>query len=312
MTTTAETGLQAKPPAARPLIALLPLLWLVGSMGWWGLAFPPLPSEPPEWLAAVQAVCFGNRPGELPAPYGWGALIVSPLAMLAALVVGWGGEIREGWAVWGRLPWGRAVAMLAGMAVVIQAGWVTWSIGARLLSPADPWQPVASGPMPPDYSRLNRAAPSFTLRNQHGEQISLGKFRGKVIFLTFAFGHCTTVCPTVLKNVEAAVKRSGSLEPEVVVISLDAWRDTPSVLAGIMRKWNLPPTMHLLSGSPWEVNEVLDALNVGRRRDERTGQIDHAALVYVLDAQGSLAYGLLNPTVGWLVEAARRAAQPSF
>lgn len=64
-------------------------------MAWWGLAFPPFPGEQPEWLAAVQAVCFGNLPGELPAPYGWGALIVSPLAMLAALVVGWGGEMGK-------------------------------------------------------------------------------------------------------------------------------------------------------------------------------------------------------------------------
>lgn len=202
--------------------------------------------------------------------------------------------------------------VLATTALIAQAGWVAFSIGALLVSPGEPWRPVARGPMPAGYLRINRPAPTFALNDQHGNRLSLDDLHGKVAFLTFAFGHCATVCPTVLKNVEAAMNRSRALAPKAIVITLDAWRDSPSALAGIMRKWNLPPTMHLLSGHPMQVNQVLDSFQVGRRRDELTGQIDHAALVYVLDGQGRIAYALLNPTVAWLAEAARRASFPSM
>ena len=41
------------------LPALVLVLWLVSTLSWWGFAFLPLSSTPPEWLSAARAACFG-------------------------------------------------------------------------------------------------------------------------------------------------------------------------------------------------------------------------------------------------------------
>lgn len=308
---TTPPHLSAAPPEGRFLTGLLGVLWLGGTLFWWGLAFPPIWEAPPRWLAVVQAVCFGAEPGGLPAPYGWGALIAPPIALLAALVVGWGGEIAATWRpVWHR-PAGKVLAVSVAGLVALQMGWVAWSLGVRMApSPAAPGLAGTRGAMPEGYLRLAEPAPAFVLTNQRGAAVSQRNLRGRVTLLTFAFGHCATVCPTVVARLNAAAARPAALSPRIMVITLDAWRDTPSALEGIMRRWGLPASANLLSGPPATVNAVLDAFTVGRRRDEHTGQIDHPALVYVVDTQGRIAYALLDPSVGWLTEAARRAAKP--
>jgi cytochrome oxidase Cu insertion factor (SCO1/SenC/PrrC family) len=41
-------------------------------------------------------------------------------------------------------------------------------------------------------------------------------------------------------------------------------------------------------------------------RDERTGDIAHPGLVFLVDADGRLAYTFSNPSPAWLREALRR------
>ncbi len=309
------------PPGPEGMVwAGLPLIWLGGTVFWWGLAFPPVAGEPPGWVAAIQAVCFGAKPGELPAMYGWGALIAPPLAMLGVMMAGWGREVAAGLRALTRRAPGRALVGMLALVLVAQSGWVAWRITERVLraaavSPIEAafgpdaarYQPRTKEPLPEHYPRLNRPAPPFRLVDQQGRRVNEAVFRGRVTFLTFAYGQCATVCPVVVTNIVRAVKDSGMRKPRVVVISLDGWRDTPSSLPGIMERWNMPAGSRLLTGTPVELIEVLKRYEVAWSRNERTGEIDHVALVYVLDEAGRIAYELNNPPVPWLVEAARRA-----
>src|SRR5262245_43985209 len=43
-----------------------------------------------------------------------------------------------------------------------------------------------------------RAAPDFSLRGSDGKELTLGRFRGKVVVLGFGFTSCPDVCPTTL------------------------------------------------------------------------------------------------------------------
>ena len=94
---------------------------------------------------------------------------------------------------------------------------------------------------------------------------------------------------------------------DVVVITLDPWRDSPARLPALARQFHLRGGgdgghgglgeagagrggSYLLSGTVEEVNAALDALQVARQRVPDTGDIVHPALVYLLDGAGTIAY----------------------
>jgi hypothetical protein len=52
------------------------------------------------------------------------------------------------------------------------------------------------------------------------------------------------------------------------------------------------PGDHVLSGG--EVESVVDAWNVARQRDLRTGDLAHPPLIYVVDASGTIAFATLS------------------
>ncbi len=112
----------------------------------------------------------------------------------------------------------------------------------------------------------------------------------------------------MLKRIGSALERGAPPQARVVVITLDPWRDRPSLLESMRRRWELPATTRILSGEVEEVNRVLERMEIHRRRDERTGEIDHLAWVYVVAPDGRVASALVNPSARQLAEAGRRAA----
>ena len=61
-----------------------------------------------------------------------------------------------------------------------------------------------------------------------------------------------------------------------------------------------------MSGEAAKVEAALDAYNIPRARDAENGDISHPPLVYVISADGNIAYTLNNPPRAWIVEAVRR------
>ena len=80
--------------------------------------------------------------------------------------------------------------------------------------------------------------------------------------------------------------------PIVLIVTLDPWRDTPARLPAIASAWKLPPEVHVLSGEPDQVERTLNAWRIPRARNERTGDLSHPSLVYVIDPGGRIAYAL--------------------
>ena len=73
----------------------------------------------------------------------------------------------------------------------------------------------------------------------------------------------------------------------------------------------MPAGVRVLSGEVDAVTAALDGFNVPWQRNEANGDVVHPALVYVIDAEGRIAYGFNNPSVDWLVEAATRLTRES-
>jgi protein SCO1/2 len=282
------------------------LAWFGITAAWWALAFAPLPVPGP-WLAAARRVCFGTLPNGLPEPWGWMVLSLAPAAILSFLVAVWGRELVAALRLAGRRAPFR---ILFGVLAIVAAGGV-WQVGDRLLAASRSGQAFDSTlePLPDAYPRTALAAPPLPLVDQTGAPFDLASLRGRPVLLTFAYGHCPTVCPILIGAIrEARRTYPGGEPPPAVVVTLDPWRDTPSSLPTLARSWGLDPSSggYLLSGPPETVVAAAEAYEVGFSRDEKSGSIVHAGITLVLDAEGRIAYKFLGPPAHWLIAAARR------
>jgi protein SCO1/2 len=148
--------------------------------------------------------------------------------------------------------------------------------------------------LPPEtYPRLDQPAPALSLVAQSGHTIQLAQFTGRPVLVTFAFAHCTTVCPVIVRQTLAAqaMLKGSALYPAVLIVTLDPWRDTPSRLPALAESWQLPRgDAFVLSGAVEQVERVLGGWNIPRTRNESTGDVTHPALVYVVDKNGRIAF----------------------
>jgi protein SCO1/2 len=254
---------------------------------WWSLALWPVGPSTPAWLIQTRAVCFGTVLNDLPNAGGWLLLIGQPLGMIVVLATVWTAELRAGFALAMRRISGQvivgvvAAAIVTGLAgvVVRVSGW-----NDRLFS-AGSDREIATA-----LTRVDDQAPALTLDDQHGQPVSLDRFRGRPIIVTFAYGHCETICPLVVADVLAAQRQLADRSVAVIIITLDPWRDTPSRLAAIADNWNMGPEAHLLSGPPAIVERTLNAWRVPRVRNEQTGDLSHPPIVYIVGPDGHIAY----------------------
>jgi len=274
---------------SRELTALGALATILAITGaWWALALWPLPGDAPGWLVRTRAVCFGSVSNGLPTTSGWMALIGQPLYMLATLWLIWGEVV--GGALRGLAASRTGRGVLRGSALVLVAALV--AAGVRVADAATATPAGAAIPLvaADDLPRLERAAPSLALVDQQGRTVTLTQFRGRLVFVTFAFAHCETVCPLIVHDVLRAQARLAELDPVVLVVTLDPWRDTPARLPAIASQWGMGAHALALSGPVAEVERALDAWNVGRERNLQTGEVTHATQLYLIDRDGRIAF----------------------
>ena len=263
------------------LTALAAILLITAA--WWALALWPASAEP-EWLTRTRAACFGSERGGLPDTSGWILLIGEPIGMLGVLLAIGGGSLRNDLAWLLERPGRRAVAIAAAVVVVVGTG----ALGARVARAWDGGRnryALDAGAL----RRVDRGGPAVALVDQHGERASLAGLDGPAI-VTFAFGHCTTVCPVIVNDLRAARGRAGRADVPLVVLTLDPWRDTPERLPALAASWHLAAHDRVLSGGVEEVNAALDTLGVARKRNERTGDVDHVTMVYLVGRGGRIEW----------------------
>lgn len=276
------------PRGALALGALAIILTITAA--WWALALWPLAAAP-AWLARAREVCFGAAPGGLPDGGGWILLIGEPVGLATVLAVVWGGALKEGLRAALARPLGRVALVGTGLALVAGIG-----AAARLVAQvrgepftirtaADVADALAAG-------RVNDPVPEVRLVDQRGDSITLDRFRGRPVIVTFGYGHCETVCPLTVRAARAAAGRLSERGAVLLVLTLDPWRDTPARIGYVARQWELGDGMHLLSGEVATVERALSSWRVPRARNMATGDLSHPALVYVVSPAGRIAYAL--------------------
>jgi cytochrome oxidase Cu insertion factor (SCO1/SenC/PrrC family) len=268
-----------------PLVAVAFIL--VVSAAWWAFALWSVPGAP-AWLERAREVCFNITETGLPDAKGWMLLLGQPPLMAGMLWVGWRHEVGSTLRHLASRGPGRAA--LGGVLAIVLGG-----LALALVRVADARVPEVvweeAGPAPEAYPRLGRPWPDAAgLVDQEGRPFGLATLAGRPALVTFAFGHCGTLCPLVVHQVREA---QAVLEPDfsIVVFTVDPWRDTPSRLGPLLAQWRLDPARDfVVGGSVEDVSAALDAWQVGRSRNARTGDIVHPGIVYIVAPDGTLAY----------------------
>lgn len=281
-------------------------IWLTATLLWWGLAFAPSSGPTPQWLETARQVCFGTLENGLPDTSGWMLLILGPLSFLIGFLVAWSDEVSNSLKFLARRNSGRVALLVAGLLVGWETSWVYKKVRTGIEITNMDFEVKSGEPLPDAYPVLNQPASDFDLIDQSGARISPKSFGGKTVLLTFAFAHCKTICPAIINQNAIVLKDLDGYPVELLIITLDPWRDTPATLASMAKKWKLPPNAHVLSGNVPEVIRVLNNYNVPWKRDEKTGDVSHPALTYVIHPNGTISYAFSNAPGTWLIEAVKR------
>jgi protein SCO1/2 len=133
----------------------------------------------------------------------------------------------------------------------------------------------------------------FTLTDQTGQRVSLSRFKGKVVAVTFIYTSCPLpdYCFRLSNNFGRMQKRfAGQMGRDLVLLSVsfDPIHDQPEVLAKYASIWKADPnSWHFLTGTPAEVKAVCRMFGLNFWPDE--GTLAHSLHTLVIDRESKLA-----------------------
>jgi len=153
---------------------------------------------------------------------------------------------------------------------------------------------LMTSPILAEGLKVGDTVPDFTLINQNGESVSLKKFRGKVVLVTFLYTTCPfpEKCPTISKKLGQTRKliesvTEGTDKLQVISITIDPEHDTPEALKAYSRGMDRDvANWTFLTGPPATVAKVASQFGV-LYWDEK-GVLEHNMRTAVIGQDGKL------------------------
>jgi protein SCO1/2 len=149
-----------------------------------------------------------------------------------------------------------------------------------------------TNPLPSPLA-IGAKVPDFTLIDQTGQRVSLSRFAGKVVGVTFIYTSCPLpdYCFRLSNNfgrIQTRFAPKMGRDLVLLSISFDPVHDTPAVLAKYAGIWKADPnSWHFLTGTPAEVKTVCRQFGLNFWPDEAS--LTHSMHTLVIDRQGKLA-----------------------
>jgi protein SCO1/2 len=146
---------------------------------------------------------------------------------------------------------------------------------------------------PPTPLAIGQAVPDFTLTDQTGQRVSLARFAGKVVGITFIYTSCPLpdYCFRLSNNFGRLRKRfADRMGRDLVLLSIsfDPAHDQPEVLAKYAGSWKADPnSWRFLTGTTAEVTAVCRLFGLNFWPDE--GTLAHSLHTLVIDREGKLS-----------------------
>jgi protein SCO1/2 len=107
----------------------------------------------------------------------------------------------------------------------------------------------------PQYGGPQHHIGSFQLKNQHGEQVGLSRWKGKIVVANFFFTHCPVVCPKMMNQLKSVQQALGEDQKVFFAsISVDPQRDSVGRLLEYAQRLSIPVTgWDLLTGDKKQI-----------------------------------------------------------
>jgi protein SCO1/2 len=174
----------------------------------------------------------------------------------------------------------RLPARRLALALLLAAGLST--AGAAPAGPAA----MRAGMFEPPYP-----APELGLRGTDGAELSLKRYRGKVVLLAFGYTRCSEVCPVTLATLAQAQKTLGSAADamQVLYVTVDPARDDLASIKAYLGGYQAGFVGG--TGQQAAIDRVLKSYGaVAEKADQRGGDysMGHTAAVFLIDRQGRL------------------------
>ncbi|KAB8144561.1 SCO family protein [Chloroflexia bacterium SDU3-3] len=138
-----------------------------------------------------------------------------------------------------------------------------------------------------------RALHDFTLTSMDGSDMRLSDLRGKPILLFFGYTHCPDVCPTTLVDLRDTKRLLGADGDKVryLFISVDGERDSPALLKHYVQSFD--PSFIGMTGDEATLRKIGADYGLYFQQQDVKGTsagylVDHSAVTYLIDAEGSL------------------------
>jgi protein SCO1/2 len=136
-----------------------------------------------------------------------------------------------------------------------------------------------------------RPAPELAaLRGSDGKDLTLARFRGKLVLMSFGFINCAAVCPTTLATLAEARRALGPAAPDVQVlfITVDPERDDAASMKRYLTAFD--PGFVGGTGTPEALAAVRRAYGVTANKVAMGGSyaVDHTSSIFLIDREGRL------------------------
>ena len=135
-----------------------------------------------------------------------------------------------------------------------------------------------------------RQAPEFSLRGSDGNDLTLSRYRGKLVLMSFGFTHCAAVCPTTLATLAQARQALGpqASAVQVVFVTVDPERDDPAQMKTYLAAFD--PSFVGGAGKPEVLAAMRKNYGVVANKVPMTGgyAVDHTSSIFLIDRDGKL------------------------
>ena len=128
------------------------------------------------------------------------------------------------------------------------------------------------------------------LTDQDGATRDWETLRGKPRLVSMFYTSCQYICPLIVesgKAVDHALTPGQRKQLGVLFISMDAKRDNPAALMGVVRERNVDPRWSLATPQASDVRSVAGVLDV-KFRALADGEFNHTSALILLDASGRI------------------------
>jgi protein SCO1 len=148
------------------------------------------------------------------------------------------------------------------------------------LRPAQPARPASSAPI----------GGAFQLTDQTGRTVNQSLLTGKWSAVYFGYTYCPDVCPTTLQMLGTVERSLGPRQKDfqVVFVTVDPARDTPSQLKLYLSNGVFPPGATGLTGTTDQIAQITGAYGVYFQK-EGTGAdytVNHSSAIYLMNPKG--------------------------